>query len=131
MSEKDSSITRPRTVGEAFRRYLFGDEDNITLIDSTPLVFMHIMALGVFFVGFSWIALGACALTYSVRVFALTGGYHRYFSHNSYKTSRFVPVRTGLPRRHGGPARRRCGGRRTTATTTSTPTAERTFTPRT
>lgn len=88
MSETTAQLTRPRTVKDAARSYLFGDEDNITLIDSTPLVFMHVMALGVFFVGFSWTALGLCALAYVVRVFALTGGYHRYFSHNSYKTSR-------------------------------------------
>lgn len=77
-----------RGFGEAFRDYLYGDEDNITLIDSTPLALMHLLALGVFFTGFSWVALGVCALAYAVRVFALTGGYHRYFSHNSFKTSR-------------------------------------------
>ena len=88
MSEAPAQLTRPRTLKEAFRQYIFGDEDNITLIDSTPLAFMHVMALGVFFTGFSWTALGMCALTYAVRVFALTGGYHRYFSHNSFKTSR-------------------------------------------
>ena len=88
MPEDQAPLTRPRTVRAALRGYLFGDEDNITLIDSTPLVFMHVMALGVFFTGFSWTALGLCALTYAVRVFALTGGYHRYFSHNSFKTSR-------------------------------------------
>jgi stearoyl-CoA desaturase (delta-9 desaturase) len=49
---------------------------------------MHVMALGVFFVGFSWIALWTCVGLYFLRVFALTGAYHRYFSHNSYKTSR-------------------------------------------
>ena len=79
--------TWPR-VKQAFLNYLFGDEDNITLIASTPLVFMHIMCIGLFFVGFSWTALGICAFLYFLRVFALTGGYHRYFSHNSFKTSR-------------------------------------------
>ncbi|MCS6770759.1 MAG: acyl-CoA desaturase [Kiritimatiellae bacterium] len=72
----------------AIHLYLFGDEDNITLIQSTPLLFMHVMALGVFFVPFSWAAVAACAATYAIRVFALTAGYHRYFSHNSFKTSR-------------------------------------------
>jgi stearoyl-CoA desaturase (delta-9 desaturase) len=44
--------------------------------------------LGVFFVGFSWVALAIALLTYTARVFALTAGYHRYFSHRSFKTSR-------------------------------------------
>ena len=29
-----------------------------------------------------------CAVFYAIRVFALTGGYHRYFAHRGYKTSR-------------------------------------------
>lgn len=81
-----ASKSRIRT---ALRDYLFGDEDNITLIESSPLVFMHLACIGLFWVGFSWTALAACAATYAIRVFALTAGYHRYFSHNSFKTSRF------------------------------------------
>jgi stearoyl-CoA desaturase (delta-9 desaturase) len=50
---------------------------------------MHLSLIGLFFVGFSWIALAVCLVLYAVRVFALTGGYHRYFSHKSFKTSRF------------------------------------------
>jgi stearoyl-CoA desaturase (delta-9 desaturase) len=80
-----SFVARAKT---ALHSYLFGDEDNITLIESSPLVFMHVACVGLFFVGFSWIALAALIVTYAVRVFALTAGYHRYFSHNSYKTSR-------------------------------------------
>lgn len=68
--------------------HLVHDEDNINLFDSTPLLFMHLSLAGLFFVGFSWTALLVCAFLYFLRVFALTGGYHRYFSHNSYKTSR-------------------------------------------
>jgi fatty-acid desaturase len=64
------------------------DEDNVNLIDSTPLLFMHLSLIGLFFVGFSWVAFWTCAGLYLLRVFALTGGYHRYFSHNSFKTSR-------------------------------------------
>ncbi len=68
--------------------HLIHDEDNVNLIDSTPLLFMHLSLIGLFFVGFSWFALGVCLFLYALRVFALTAGYHRYFSHNSYKTSR-------------------------------------------
>ena len=73
---------------KAVRAYLFGDEDNVTLMESTPLLFMHVAALSVFWAGFSWTAFAALAVTYAVRVFALTAGYHRYFSHNSFKTGR-------------------------------------------
>jgi len=65
------------------------DEDNRLLMASSPIVLLHIAAFGVFFTGFSWIAVLALALTYVLRVFALTAGFHRYFSHRSFKTSRF------------------------------------------
>ena len=64
------------------------DEDNRLLMASSPIFIMHLLALGVLFTGFSWTAVIALAITYVVRVFALTAGFHRYFSHRSFKTSR-------------------------------------------
>ena len=74
-----------------FRRVknnILHDDENANLIDSTPLALMHVGLVSVFFVPFSWFAVGVAAFLYFLRVFALTGGYHRYFSHNSYKTGR-------------------------------------------
>jgi stearoyl-CoA desaturase (Delta-9 desaturase) len=42
----------------------------------------------VFWVGVSPIALLVGALAYGLRMFAITGFYHRYFSHRAFKTSR-------------------------------------------
>jgi stearoyl-CoA desaturase (delta-9 desaturase) len=39
-------------------------------------------------VGVSPVALIVCAALYFIRMFAITGFYHRYFSHKSFKTSR-------------------------------------------
>jgi len=39
-------------------------------------------------VGISWLLIGLCLGLYWLRVFALTAGFHRYFSHRSFKTSR-------------------------------------------
>ena len=87
--------------------HIRNDEENVNLFDSTPLLVVHIAALiGVIWVGFSWAALVACLVTYLVRVFALTGGYHRYFSHNAYKTSRvfqFILAFTGASAAQLGP----------------------------
>jgi stearoyl-CoA desaturase (delta-9 desaturase) len=41
-----------------------------------------------FVVGVSWVAVAACVAFYLIRMFAITAGYHRYFAHRSYKTSR-------------------------------------------
>lgn len=50
---------------------------------------VHLACLAVFWVGVSWAAGVVCALLYVVRMFAITGAYHRYFSHRSYQTSRW------------------------------------------
>jgi stearoyl-CoA desaturase (delta-9 desaturase) len=54
-----------------------------------PFVIMHTMCLGVIWVGWSGFAILTAAGLYFIRMFAITGFYHRYFSHNSFKTNRF------------------------------------------
>jgi stearoyl-CoA desaturase (delta-9 desaturase) len=51
-------------------------------------VALHISCLAVFWVGWSWTAVTVAAALYLTRMFAITGFYHRYFSHRSYRTSR-------------------------------------------
>jgi stearoyl-CoA desaturase (delta-9 desaturase) len=54
-----------------------------------PFVIMHTMCLGVIWVGWSWFAVLTAAGLYFIRMFAITGFYHRYFSHKAFKTNRF------------------------------------------
>ncbi len=51
-------------------------------------ILMHVAALAVFWVPFSWGLVSLCLGLYLLRMFAITAGYHRYFAHRSYKTSR-------------------------------------------
>ncbi len=61
----------------------------IRLVHSLPFFAIHLVAfIGVFLVPFAWKWVGLCVGLYSLRMFAVTGGYHRYFSHRTYKTSR-------------------------------------------
>lgn len=55
-----------------------------------PFVFMHVACLAVFLPGIhlTWTAAILFLAFYSLRVFGLTAGYHRYFAHRAYKTSR-------------------------------------------
>lgn len=53
-----------------------------------PFIFMHVMCLGVLWVGWSWTALLVAVGLYLIRMFAITAFYHRYFSHRTFKTSR-------------------------------------------
>ena len=55
-----------------------------------PFVAMHLACLGVIWVGASWTAVGVAAGLYVLRMFAITGFYHRYFSHRTYDVSRPV-----------------------------------------
>jgi stearoyl-CoA desaturase (Delta-9 desaturase) len=59
-----------------------------SMIHCLPFAAVHLAVLGVFFVHFRWwyplLALGL----YGVRMFFVTAGYHRYFSHRTFKTSR-------------------------------------------
>src|SRR5580658_5121932 len=62
--------------------------DRIDWARILPFVLMHLACLGVLWVGVTPVALLIAALAYLVRMFAITGFYHRYFSHRSFKTSR-------------------------------------------
>lgn len=67
---------------------------------------VHAACLLVIWVGVSWPAVAVCAALYLLRMFAITGGYHRYFSHRSFKTSRafqFVLALLGATSAQKGP----------------------------
>jgi stearoyl-CoA desaturase (Delta-9 desaturase) len=70
--------------------------DRIDWARILPFVFMHLACLGVFWVGVSPVAILAASIAYLVRMFAITGFYHRYFSHRSFKTSRAAQFVFGL-----------------------------------
>jgi stearoyl-CoA desaturase (Delta-9 desaturase) len=59
-------------------------------VDGAFLAFVavHVGALGVSFTGITWTDFALCVALYAVRMFAITAGYHRYFAHRAYATSR-------------------------------------------
>ncbi|MCH7702118.1 MAG: hypothetical protein IID37_10555, partial [Planctomycetes bacterium] len=48
-----------------------------------PFAGLHLMCFGVIWVGWSLVAVGVAAGLYAVHMFAITGFYHRYFSHRT------------------------------------------------
>lgn len=58
------------------------------IMRSSVFIGAQLLALSVLFVPFTWWAIPLCFALYIIRMFAITGGYHRYFSHRSYKTGR-------------------------------------------
>lgn len=67
-----------------------GDEfhDDIIYPATIPFILVHLACLGAIWTGVSVNALILCLVLYVVRMFGVTAGYHRYFSHRSFKTSR-------------------------------------------
>ena len=55
-----------------------------------PFVASHLACFAVFKVGCSGIALAIFLISYLIRMFSITGFYHRYFSHRGFETSRFM-----------------------------------------
>jgi stearoyl-CoA desaturase (Delta-9 desaturase) len=56
---------------------------------TAPFWALHIGCFAAFFVEFSWWYVVLAVVGYAVRMFFITGGYHRYFSHRTYSTSRW------------------------------------------
>ena len=69
---------------------LRAQEDRFEFRRCLPFVFMHLGCLGLIWVGWSWTAVWVAAALYLVRMFAITGFYHRYFSHRTFRTSRWM-----------------------------------------
>jgi stearoyl-CoA desaturase (delta-9 desaturase) len=75
-AEKTGAIPDPRTLGvEWFAMFPFWGVQAVAVV-------------GVIASGWSWKGLALALGLYAVRMFGLTAGFHRYFSHRSYKTSR-------------------------------------------
>ena len=53
-----------------------------------PFVAMHLACFAIFWVDVQPIDWVICGVLYVIRMFGITAGFHRYFSHRSFKTSR-------------------------------------------
>ncbi len=54
-----------------------------------PFISVHVLCFGALWTGARPIDWIMCAVLYFVRIFAVMAGYHRYFSHRTFKTSRW------------------------------------------
>ncbi|MEQ1822402.1 MAG: acyl-CoA desaturase [Fimbriimonadaceae bacterium] len=67
----------------------FDEHDDIIYPDAIPFLLVHLGCFAAIWTGVNatviWMAVGL----YFLRMFAITGGFHRYFAHKTYRTSRF------------------------------------------
>jgi stearoyl-CoA desaturase (delta-9 desaturase) len=66
-----------------------GTHRDLFRLSTIPFWGVHVAAVvGVLALGFSWEGLVLAIASYFFRMFFVTAGYHRYFSHRAFKTSR-------------------------------------------
>jgi stearoyl-CoA desaturase (delta-9 desaturase) len=64
--------------------------DDIIYPASIPFLLVHLATFAAVLTGVTTSALVVCVVLYVVRMFGVTAGYHRYFSHRSFKTGRVM-----------------------------------------
>jgi stearoyl-CoA desaturase (delta-9 desaturase) len=83
---------RPRRAGgmsdTALRAENEAKHDDIAYPSTIPFLLVHLACFAVLWTGITWRAAALGVLLYGLRIFAIGAGYHRYFSHRAYATSR-------------------------------------------
>src|SRR3954469_11100630 len=62
--------------------------EDIVYPSAIPFVVVHVLCFAAIWSGITWQSLVICFVLYWIRFFAIGAGYHRYFSHRAYSTSR-------------------------------------------
>jgi stearoyl-CoA desaturase (Delta-9 desaturase) len=65
-----------------------GEHDDIIYPSALPFVLVHLACVAAIWTGVTWQAVAIGVALYWLRIFAIGAGYHRYFSHRAYSTSR-------------------------------------------
>ncbi len=74
----------------AMHRTLSSAQTRPDLVKNIPFILVHLAPLGLFWTGAKPIDWAVCAGLYVLRMFFITGAYHRYFAHRSYKMGRVM-----------------------------------------
>ena len=65
-------------------------DDGIDWLQSIPFWAVHVLAAAALLTGVTAGTVALCLLLYAGRMFFITAGYHRYFSHRSFRVTRPV-----------------------------------------
>ncbi|HEU5016729.1 MAG TPA: acyl-CoA desaturase [Pseudolabrys sp.] len=64
------------------------EDDDVVYPSAIPFVLVHLACFAAIWTGVTWQAVVLGVGLYWIRIFAIGAGYHRYFSHRAYSTSR-------------------------------------------
>jgi stearoyl-CoA desaturase (delta-9 desaturase) len=81
---------------EAGSDHLDTDSRAFNVVRVLPFIALHLACLLAFVTGTSAFAIGFAAVFFVARMFAITGFYHRYFAHKTFRTSRVAQFLFGL-----------------------------------
>src|ERR1700733_6893821 len=65
-----------------------GEQDDIVYPSAIPFILVHLTCIGAIWSGVTSQAVAIAIALYWLRIFAIGAGYHRYFAHRAYTTSR-------------------------------------------
>ena len=82
------TATTPMPTGTSQPDAVEGSADRTDWVASIPFIGVHLAPLAALFVVVTWQDWVLCAFLYLTRMFFITAGYHRYFSHRSYRMGR-------------------------------------------
>ncbi len=83
-----SRIANPKLIPPERYETLNRQPGRTSWVGYLAFLFFHAACLAVFFVTPTVLAFVLCAACYFLQMFGITAGYHRYFSHRAFKTSR-------------------------------------------
>ncbi len=64
------------------------EHSDIVYPSAIPFALVHLASFAAIWTGVTWQSVVLCIVLYWGRIFAIGAGYHRYFSHRAYSTSR-------------------------------------------
>jgi stearoyl-CoA desaturase (delta-9 desaturase) len=85
-SPMTAAASLPTTTSEVDTKH--EPVDKTEWVAAIPFFAVHLAPFAAFFVTVTWQDWVLCAVLYVTRMFCITAGYHRYFSHRSYRMGR-------------------------------------------
>jgi stearoyl-CoA desaturase (Delta-9 desaturase) len=78
----------PAIAAAEDRKQPAADHEDIMYPSAIPFVLVHLACFAAIWTGVTWTAVALAVGFYWLRIFAIGAGYHRYFSHRAFATSR-------------------------------------------
>jgi stearoyl-CoA desaturase (delta-9 desaturase) len=82
--KKAAAVTAPHDP----RQPASSEHDDVIYPSVVPFIIVHLVCFAAIWTGVTWGAVATGIGLYWLRIFAIGAGYHRYFSHRAYGTSR-------------------------------------------